>query len=134
MQRIAILTMLGLFLIVACKVDFTGLQTLEVPDLAALLEQDGGVVVCDANSADTRERHGVIPGAVLLTNYRDYDAGSELPADKGARLVFYCHSDACGAAADAARKAIAAGHRNVSVLSDGITGWSASGQSVERPS
>ena len=37
----------------------------------------------------------------------------------------------CGAAGDAARKAIAAGYRDVWVLAPGIKGWAAAGQPVD---
>ena len=66
-------------------------------------------MLCDANTAETRVRYGVIPGAILLSHYRDYDVSSELPANRAAKLVFYCHSPMCGAAGDAARAAVAAG-------------------------
>ena len=79
--------------------------------------------MCDANSDETRGKLGVIPGAVLLSSYRDYDAAVELPGDKSTQLVFYCHSEMCSAAGDAARKAIAAGHRDVWVMPPGIKGW-----------
>ena len=88
-------------LLLGCKADTTGLVTLTVPELVSLLDADGRVVLCDANSPKTRARYGVIPGALLLSNYRDYEPSAELPADKANRLVFYCHSEMCGAAADA---------------------------------
>jgi hypothetical protein len=43
----------------------------------------------DCNGDKTRKHEGVVPGAVLVTDESTY-AASELPADKGAKLVFYC--------------------------------------------
>jgi len=113
-----------------CRADLRDLQTASVEKLASWQVQGADLTLCDANSSDTREREGVIPGAVLLSNYRDYDPVAELPGDKGAKLVFYCHSEYCGAAGDAARKAIAAGYRDVWVMAPGIQGWKQAGKPV----
>ena len=121
-------------LMLGCKADTSGLVTLTVPELTARLGRSLAPILCDANSDETRKRFGVIPGATLLTNYRDYDPADELPADPSHPLVFYCHSARCGAAVDAARKAVAAGFSNVSVLPDGITGWADAGHPVATPS
>ncbi len=43
----------------------------------------------DCNGANTRKRMGTIPGAILVTDEEGFTA-SELPADKAAKLVFYC--------------------------------------------
>jgi rhodanese-related sulfurtransferase len=123
-----------LLILGACRADTSGLQTLAVPDLVALRAENADLVLCDANSPKTRGRFGVIPGALLLSSYRDYAPAVELPSDKSQKLVFYCHSEWCGAASDAARKAIAAGHRNVVVLSAGIKGWIEAGEPVDKPS
>lgn len=117
-----------------CRADTTGLDTLSVPELAELLAEAPSTLVCDVNGADTRQKHGVIPGARLLSSYRSYDPVRELPADKSERLVFYCHSEWCGAAVEAARKAEAAGYTAVAVLPAGIVGWAEAGQPVEHPS
>jgi len=133
MTRIATL-LLPVLLILSCKADTSGLETLAVPDLVALHAENSDFVLCDANSPKTRGRFGVIPGALLLSSYRDYVAAVELPSDKARKLVFYCHSEWCSAAADAARKAIAAGHRDVVVLSAGVKGWIEAGEPVDKPS
>ena len=57
--------------IIACGPDTAGLGTLSVPELAALFDQDKSVVVCYANNEDTRGKYGSIPGARLLSDYRD---------------------------------------------------------------
>lgn len=79
----------------------------------------------DANGDATRQRMGVIPGAVLL---RNMDAVDQLPADKARPLVFYCANPACGASHEAAEAAITAGYTHVQVLPDGIAGWVKAGK------
>ncbi len=117
----------------ACKADHSGLPSVTVAQLATLLK-DNTASVFDANGASTRETYGVIPGASLLSNHSGYDAASELPADKSRKLVFYCSSEMCSAAPTAARKAVEAGYTDVCVLPDGIKGWVAAGQPVEKSS
>jgi rhodanese-related sulfurtransferase len=117
----------------ACRADLTGLQVLGVDALAARVASGDELTICDANNEDTRQRLGTIPGATLLTHYRDYDAASELPTDKASTLVFYCHSEMCSAAADAARKALTEGYRDVWVMAPGIRGWAAARQPVAAP-
>jgi rhodanese-related sulfurtransferase len=129
--RIATVLLLALAGPAGCRADLTGLRAASVDELASWRARRTDLTLCDVNNADTRRRHGVIPGAVLLSNYRDYDPESELPGDRDATLVFYCHSAYCGAAAEAARKALAAGYRDVWVLAPGITGWAEAGQPVE---
>jgi rhodanese-related sulfurtransferase len=123
---LAMLAFVGLF---GCHADTSGLATLEVAEAARLASVDG-TVFCDANNAKTRAKFGTIPGAVLLTSYDSYDTSAELPA--GSKLVFYCHSEMCGAAADAARRAVAAGHSDVAVMPPGIKGWAGAGKPVEQ--
>jgi rhodanese-related sulfurtransferase len=85
----------------------------------------------DANGPKTRSDIGVIPGAVLLTDYETF-AASELPSDKAQPLVFYCANEQCGASHEAAHRAVALGYRDVKVLPAGIMGWSHAGQRVEK--
>ena len=130
-RRIATLVLIACFTLAGCEADLSGLQVMEVDELAAWKARRADLTICDANNEKTRQRFGVIPGAVLLSNYRDYDPGTELPGDRDATVVFYCHSEMCGAAGDAARKAVAAGHRDVRVLAPGIKGWADAGQPVD---
>lgn len=43
----------------------------------------------DCNGDRTRKKMGTLPGAILVTDEESF-AATELPADKGAKLVFYC--------------------------------------------
>ncbi len=97
-----------------------------VAEVATALK-DKTVVAIDANNIETRQQYGVVPGAVLLSDHRDY-ALTELPSDKAKALVFYCGGTQCRASDAAASKAISAGYANVSVMREGIKGWAGAGQ------
>ena len=66
-------------------------KLIHVSDLAAsIANPKSGVLIYDANHPDTRAQYGVIPGAHLLPSADGFSVGQELPADKNAKLVFYC--------------------------------------------
>ncbi|HYL59272.1 MAG TPA: hypothetical protein VEU51_10400 [Candidatus Acidoferrales bacterium] len=66
-------------------------QVIHVSELAALInEPNDHVNIYDANGWGLRSTAGIIPGAHLLTSDDKYDVAAELPADKSAKLVFYC--------------------------------------------
>jgi len=92
------------------------------------LQKEKKVTVLDANGEDFRKQNGIIPGAVLLTHFNQYDAAKELPAAKDAKLVFYCANMQCKASHAAAKKALEAGYTDVNVLPDGLLGWKKAGQ------
>lgn len=85
------------------------------------------VAVFDANGPDTRASQGVVPGAVLLTSYRELKA-EELPSDKDTKLVFYCGSTSCSASDRAAENAVEKGYSDVCVMRAGIKGWKKAGK------
>ena len=95
---------------------------------AALAEKK--VTPVDANGAETRAKFGTLPGALLLG-----DAGVTtdlLGTDKARALVFYCSSERCSAAPNAAKEAIALGYSDVRVMKAGIKGWTAAGFEVSK--
>ncbi len=126
--------MLLLLALPACRADLSDLQVASVEQVAARSASGEALTFCDANNPDTREKYGVVPGAVLLSNYRDYVVEAELPRDRETILIFYCHSETCGAAGDAARKAVASGYRDVWVMAPGIKGWAEAGQPIAQVS
>ncbi len=101
-----------------------------VDEVSTLLAAKQAVAI-DANGDDTRQKFGTVPGAVLLSNARTFDV-SELPADKGKQLVFYCGSERCQSAPKAASRAIEAGYQEVKVMSAGIRGWVEAGKAVDK--
>jgi len=107
------------------------LKQVSVGEVAEFVRTKSATIV-DANGSGTREEFGVIPGAILLSNYRTY-ALSELPAEKSTKLVFYCGGKMCRASDGAAARATEAGYKDVSVLRDGIKGWRSAGQATQMP-
>jgi rhodanese-related sulfurtransferase len=103
-------------------------------DALAKLNKEHKATVYDANSPDTRQKMGVIPGAKLLTSAVKYEPSKELPATKTDKIVFYCMNEMCGASHMAAKRATEAGYTDVSVLPAGIEGWKAAGQATATPS
>ncbi len=111
------------------KTDEIDVGEVTVNALATSIDK-GECTVLDANGTQVRAEYGKIPGAKLLTHYKDYNA-SELPGDKASKLVFYCSNEQCGASHAAAEKAYLAGYTNVSILPAGIAGWKEAGQKTE---
>jgi len=63
-----------------------------VQDLVRLMnDSNSRVYVFDANPDDVRQREGIIPGARLLDSDDHYDVANNLPKDKNAKIIFYCH-------------------------------------------
>lgn len=106
-----------------------GPAEISIDQLDAMLAK-GACTPVDANGETTRKKVGVIPGAVLLSDYETF-ASSELPADKQRPLVFYCANQQCGASHTAAKKALLAGYRDVRVLPAGIMGWRDAGKRLQ---
>ncbi len=107
--------------------DFAQLTVAQLDTMIAAKE----IAVFDANGKTTREKHGKIPTAALLSHYADYKA-SELPADKSSKVVFYCSNTQCQAAPAAAKKAVASGYTDVNVLPVGVMGWKDAGKTTEK--
>ena len=64
---------------------------IRVDALASMIaDSKSHVNIYDANGWALRSRAGVIPNAHLLTSDDKYDVAKELPAEKNAKLVFYC--------------------------------------------
>jgi rhodanese-related sulfurtransferase len=111
----------------------SGFRLIHSQELASMMAKPNSkVMVFDANSPDTRQEEGVIPGAHLLASSGHYDVATTLPPDKNTPIVFYCHDTLCMASHAAARRAVKAGYKNVSVMADGIVGWKDAGEKTAR--
>lgn len=96
MRRLLFATLIALAPLAACskseKADpakqEAKLPEISVADAAAGLEAKQLTFV-DCNSEKTRKKDGIIPGAILVDDEETFAAGA-LPADKAAKLVFYC--------------------------------------------
>ncbi len=125
-----LVTVLALGFGSGCSGDHGNLPTLTLDQVARIVQNRSATLV-DANGQSTRSEYGVIPGAILLSDYHDYDVASELPTDKNAKLAFYCSSTRCSAAPRAAEKAVEAGYTDVAVVPEGIKGWVDAGHATE---
>jgi hypothetical protein len=70
------------------KADDVKFPTMTVDEVEQAIASKS-VTPVDCNGDRTRKKLGVVPGAIAVTDEDTY-AASELPADKGAKLVFYC--------------------------------------------
>jgi rhodanese-related sulfurtransferase len=102
------------------------LRPVTVEELAGYIARNE-VAVID-NNGQERYARGHIPGARWVGH--DQVTAEVLPADRAARVVFYCHNEQCTACHTAARQAIGLGYTNVFILPAGIVGWSAAGKPV----
>ena len=82
------------------------------------------VVIVDANNEQARAVAGMVPGAIKLTSYNQYNL-AELPTNKNTTFVFYCYNSYCQASHAAAARALQAGYTDVRVMKAGIVGWNA---------
>jgi hypothetical protein len=73
-----------------CKSQHAAVKELTVADSVAA--HKSGAVFVDANGEDYRKNNGKVPGAILLANYRQYEAKTVLPQSTETPLVFYCSS------------------------------------------
>ncbi len=90
-RLLAVLTAsVALLFTAACTRNIAGVTDLSIAE-AARAHGENALFV-DANTPDYREDNGKVPGAVLLGNYRKYDAAEALGEDKERPLVFYCSS------------------------------------------
>ncbi|HEY5928078.1 MAG TPA: hypothetical protein VIV11_40605 [Kofleriaceae bacterium] len=95
MRKLVFSALLGLAAVSGCSKDkATGSESADKLPTMALDDVEKGLAAgeltaIDCNGTDTRKKHGVIDGAVLIADEETY-AASELPADKGRKLVFYC--------------------------------------------
>jgi len=97
MRKLIFSAVLGLAALSACSKDKAAstegtehLPTMTVDEVDKGLAANE-LTAIDCNGDSTRKKHGILPGAVLITDEEEYPA-SELPADKTRKLVFYCSS------------------------------------------
>ena len=97
------------------KAALTEYKSVTTDELKSMIDAKS-VFVVDARDGESFAA-GHINGAV---NFADM----KLPADKNAKLVFYCGGVKCPAASRAAKKALDEGYKNVMVYRGGWAEWS----------
>ena len=94
MRTIVLAVSLALSAAPGCAKDKAGTEETEhlptmTPDELATAIAANAATPVDCNGERTRKKLGVVPGAVVISDEETFSA-SELPADKGRKLVFYC--------------------------------------------
>ena len=118
------------FLFAICAITLPVLAADQVADVSVATVQEMlsakpvKVMTVDANNEQARAEAGMVPGAIKLSSYNQYNL-AELPADKNTTLVFYCYNSYCQASHLAAARALQAGYTDVRVMKAGIVGWNA---------
>jgi len=106
-------------------------KVITVDQLNSLLKKKSAVSLYDVNVDSTREHVGIIPGAKLINSSSQYDLAATLPPIKSSPLVFYCANEMCSSSDIAAKRAVAAGYQDVSVMKAGVYGWKKAGKALK---
>ncbi len=102
---------------------------ISVAELKALLDRGPAPVIIDALAPVSRQREGVIPGAIPVEALRLDSGGATLPF--GAEVVVYCACPNEASAARIAKQLIRMGCLRVRPLTGGIFAWKDAGFGVE---
>ncbi len=122
----AIFTMTAALSAQATETEFTVITT---DQLKAMLDGKKEFTLIDARSQEEfQEAH--IPGAISIPEKKFDEMTSLLPTDKNARLVFYCNGVKCGKSKRTAKKAEAAGYKNILIYGEGFPVWEEKNQKI----
>ncbi|MHB8790079.1 MAG: rhodanese-like domain-containing protein [Desulfobulbaceae bacterium] len=103
----------------AAETDYPVIAT---DELKTLLDEGAAMTVIDArNPEEYQEVH--IKGAISIPEKKFSEYTGQLPADKAARLVFYCNGVKCGKSKKAAKKAAELGYTDILVYAEGMPVW-----------
>lgn len=104
----------------------TKYQVITTDELKTMLDENAAMTVIDArNPEEYQEVH--IKGAINIPEKKFSEYTAQLPADKGARLVFYCNGVKCGKSKKGAQKASELGYTNILIYSEGMPVWEEKG-------
>lgn len=105
-----------------------GIANLDTPTMQRLLDAKTPLVLIDSRPR-SRWLQAHLPTAVSIPDdeLKEKGAAALLPADKAAKLVFYCGGLTCGLSTSSAGLAKAAGYSDVSVYQVGEPDWSKAG-------
>jgi membrane protein DedA with SNARE-associated domain/rhodanese-related sulfurtransferase len=105
------------------------LSRISVPELKDLVDRGGAPVIIDALAPASRQREGMIPGAIPVETLR-LDFGS-VPLPPQAEVIVYCACPNEASAARIAQQLIRMGCNRVRPLTGGIFAWKDAGFGVE---
>jgi rhodanese-related sulfurtransferase len=99
------------------------ISTAEIEKLVALGPEKGNYHLYDSRPLP-RFQEGAIPTAVSLPFPAFDTMAGKLPADKSARIIFYCSGITCSMSPGSADKAKKLGYTNIKIYQEGIPAWS----------
>jgi membrane protein DedA with SNARE-associated domain/rhodanese-related sulfurtransferase len=105
------------------------LSRISVPELRELLDRGVTPVIVDALAPASRQREGMIPGAVPVEALRLESGAASVPLD--AEVIVYCACPNEASAARIAKQLIRMGCLRVRPLTGGIFAWKDAGFDVE---
>ena len=122
----ALIVLFALTSAVCLQAAETKFQVIATDELKKLLDENAAITIIDArNPEEYQEVH--IKGAINIPEKKFSEYAAQLPADKGARLVFYCNGVKCGKSKKAAQKATELGYSNILIYSEGMPVWEEKG-------
>lgn len=114
------------FVAFAAETEFRVIATAE---LRALMDEKKDLVLVDTRTPEEfQEAH--IKGAVSIPEKVFEEKLSLLPTDRNAPVVLYCNGVKCGKSKKAAKKAEAAGYRNLAIYAEGFPVWEEKGFAI----
>ncbi len=113
-----------------CGSKVPGVKTIGTDELKTIVEKKTALIF-DARSVkyDTGER---IPGARVMTTETAPDDVAKLIPGKNAAVVVYCSNTKCPAGGNLAAYLKKLGYTNLSEYPEGIEGWKAAGNKIEK--
>lgn len=100
----------------------TQFKTVTTRELMALVEGKKPFILVDARTREEYEEAHIVRAINISEKGFDKEP-AQLPADKGAQLVFYCNGVKCGKSKKVAAKAEALGYTNISIYPEGFPVW-----------
>jgi rhodanese-related sulfurtransferase len=106
-----------------------GFRVIATADLKALMDEKKDLVLVDSRTPEEfQEAH--IRGAISIPEKVFEEKIFLLPPDKKAPVVLYCNGVKCGKSKKAAKKAEAAGYKNLSIYAEGFPVWEEKGLAI----
>ena len=107
----------------------TEYQVIATAGLKALMDEQKPYILVDTRTSEEfQEAH--IRNAISIPEKTFETQLTLLPADRNALIVLYCNGVKCGKSKKAAKKAEAAGYRNLVVYAEGFPVWEEKGYSI----
>ena len=118
----ALFLVFALYAAVSLQAAETAYQVITTDALKTMLDENAAMTIIDArNPEEYQEVH--IKGAINIPEKKFSEYTGQLPADKAARLVFYCNGVKCGKSKKAAKKATELGYTNILIYAEGMPVW-----------